>query len=117
SAPAASSVSAISCCGISPIRNSISQKPCGRSFRPRTCKPPWLISACARAVSAKLQRRSRRRLMLRARVITGCILGALLLLGLFLLPAFWAVLAFGLVFIIGAWEGAGFGALRKPFPA
>jgi phosphatidate cytidylyltransferase len=41
-------------------------------------------------------------------------LGALLLLGLFLLPPFWAVLAFGVVFIIGAWEWAGFGALRNP---
>ena len=51
--------------------------------------------------------------MLKTRVITGCILGALLLLGLFLLPPFWAVLAFGLVFTIGAWEWAGFGALRK----
>jgi phosphatidate cytidylyltransferase len=37
-----------------------------------------------------------------------------LLLGLFLLPAFWAVLAFGVVFTIGAWEWAGFGALRAP---
>ena len=45
-------------------------------------------------------------------MLTGCILGALLLLGLFLLPPFWAVLAFGLVFTIGAWEWAGFGALR-----
>lgn len=52
--------------------------------------------------------------MLKTRVITGLILGALLLLGLFLLPPFWAVLAFALVFIIGAWEWAGFGALRKP---
>ena len=52
--------------------------------------------------------------MLRTRVLTGCILGALLLLGLFLLPAFWAVLAFGVVFTIGAWEWAGFGALRTP---
>jgi phosphatidate cytidylyltransferase len=51
--------------------------------------------------------------MLRTRVLTGCILGALLLLGLFLLPPFWAVLAFGLVFVIGAWEWAGFGALRS----
>src|ERR1700689_1713518 len=50
--------------------------------------------------------------MLKTRVLTGCILGALLLLGLFLLPPVWAVLAFGLVFIIGAWEWAGFGALR-----
>jgi phosphatidate cytidylyltransferase len=50
--------------------------------------------------------------MLKTRIITGCILGALLLLGLFLLPPFWAVLAFGAVFSIGAWEWAGFGALR-----
>jgi phosphatidate cytidylyltransferase len=47
-------------------------------------------------------------------VLTGCILGGLLLLGLFLLPPKWAVLAFGAVFTIGAWEWAGFGALRKP---
>src|SRR6185437_3442909 len=52
--------------------------------------------------------------MLRTRIVTGCILGALLLLGLFLLPRFWAVLAFGVVFTVGAWEWAGFGALRSP---
>jgi phosphatidate cytidylyltransferase len=52
--------------------------------------------------------------MLRTRVLTGCALGVLLLLGLFLLPPLWAVLAFGLVFTIGAWEWAGFGALRGP---
>jgi phosphatidate cytidylyltransferase len=51
--------------------------------------------------------------MLRTRVITGCVLGSVLLLGLFLLPPLWAVLAFGLVFTIGAWEWAGFGALRR----
>jgi phosphatidate cytidylyltransferase len=50
--------------------------------------------------------------MLRTRVLTGCILGALLLLGLFLLPPLWAVLTFGLVFSIGAWEWTGFGMLR-----
>jgi len=50
--------------------------------------------------------------VLRTRVITGCILGALLLLGLFLLPPHWAVLAFGAVFAVGAWEWAGFAALR-----
>jgi len=50
--------------------------------------------------------------MLRTRVLTGCILGAVLLLGIFLLPPFWAVLAFGAVFTIGAWEFAAFGALR-----
>jgi phosphatidate cytidylyltransferase len=52
--------------------------------------------------------------MLKIRVLTGSVLGALLLLGLFLLPPLWAVLAFGLVFTIGAWEWAGFGALRGP---
>ena len=52
--------------------------------------------------------------MLRTRVLTGCILGALLLLGLFLLPPFWAILAFGAVFTLGAWEWAGFGGLRTP---
>jgi phosphatidate cytidylyltransferase len=50
--------------------------------------------------------------MLRTRVLTGFILGALLLLGLFLLPPLWAVLTFGLVFSIGAWEWTGFGMLR-----
>src|ERR1700736_4134302 len=50
--------------------------------------------------------------MLRTRVITGSVLGALLLLGIFLLPPPWAVAAFGLVFTFGAWEWAGFGALR-----
>ncbi len=50
--------------------------------------------------------------MLKTRILTGCILGALLLLGLFLLPPFWAVLAFGAVFTLGAWEWAGFGMLR-----
>jgi phosphatidate cytidylyltransferase len=53
--------------------------------------------------------------MLRTRVLTGSILGALLLLGIFLLPPFSAVLAFGAIFAIGAWEWAGFGALRSPF--
>ena len=53
--------------------------------------------------------------MLRTRVLTGLILGALLLLGIFLLPPFWAVLAFGAIFTIGAWEWAGFGALLSPF--
>jgi phosphatidate cytidylyltransferase len=50
--------------------------------------------------------------MLKTRILTGCILGTLLLLGLFLLPPFWAVLAFGAVFTVGAWEWAGFGMLR-----
>jgi len=53
--------------------------------------------------------------MLRTRVLTGLILGALLLLGIFLLPPFSAVLAFGVLFTIGAWEWAGFGALRSRF--
>jgi phosphatidate cytidylyltransferase len=50
--------------------------------------------------------------MLKTRVITGCILGALLLAILFLLPPLWTVLAWGLIFVIGGWEWAGFGGLR-----
>ena len=49
--------------------------------------------------------------MLRTRILTGMILGALLLLGLFRLPPLWAVAAFGAVFTLAAWEWAGFGAL------
>jgi phosphatidate cytidylyltransferase len=49
--------------------------------------------------------------MLRTRVITGSVLGGLLLLGLFLLPPLQSILAFGAVFTLGAWEWAGFGAL------
>jgi len=45
-------------------------------------------------------------------VITGCILGALLLSVLFLLPPMWTVLCFGALFTVGAWEWAGFGALH-----
>jgi phosphatidate cytidylyltransferase len=54
--------------------------------------------------------------MLRTRILTGCTLGALLLLGIFLLPPCWAVLAWAAVFSIGAWEWAGFGSLRGLFP-
>jgi phosphatidate cytidylyltransferase len=52
--------------------------------------------------------------MLRTRIVTGLILGALLLLGLFQLPKAWAVVAFGVVFTLAAWEWAGFGALAAP---
>jgi phosphatidate cytidylyltransferase len=52
--------------------------------------------------------------MLRTRVLTAAVLACILLAGLFLLPPPWAVLAFGMVFTIGAWEWAGFGALRAP---
>jgi phosphatidate cytidylyltransferase len=51
--------------------------------------------------------------VLKVRVITGLILGALLLGGLFLLPPPWTVMAFALVFMIGAWEWAGFGGLSS----
>jgi phosphatidate cytidylyltransferase len=50
--------------------------------------------------------------MLRTRVITAAVLACLLLTGLFLLAPAWTVLAFGLVFTMGAWEWAGFGGLR-----
>jgi hypothetical protein len=50
--------------------------------------------------------------MLKTRVITGLILGALLLAILFLLSPLWTVMAWGLIFVIGGWEWAGFGGLR-----
>jgi phosphatidate cytidylyltransferase len=50
--------------------------------------------------------------MLRTRIITAAVLACILLAGLFLLPAPWPVLGFGAVFTIGAWEWAGFAALR-----
>jgi phosphatidate cytidylyltransferase len=52
--------------------------------------------------------------MLKVRIVTGLILGAILLLGLFMLPRPWAVTAFGAVFSLAAWEWAGFGALKEP---
>jgi phosphatidate cytidylyltransferase len=52
--------------------------------------------------------------MLRTRILTAAVLACILLAGLFLLPQAWAVLAFGAVFTVGAWEWAGFGALRAP---
>jgi phosphatidate cytidylyltransferase len=51
--------------------------------------------------------------MLRTRIVTAVILACILLAGLFLLPPPWAVLGFGAVFTIGAWEWAAFGALRS----
>lgn len=50
--------------------------------------------------------------MLRTRILTAIVLACILLAGLFLLPAPWAVLGFGVVFTIGAWEWGGFGALH-----
>jgi phosphatidate cytidylyltransferase len=54
--------------------------------------------------------------MLKTRILTGCLLGLALLAGLFLLPARWAVFAFGIVFTVGAWEWAGFGGIGAPLP-
>jgi phosphatidate cytidylyltransferase len=51
--------------------------------------------------------------VLRTRIITGLILGALLLTGIFMLPRLWAVLSFAAVFTIGAWEWGGFGGLAS----
>jgi phosphatidate cytidylyltransferase len=50
--------------------------------------------------------------MLRTRILTAVVLSCILLAGLFLLPPPGAVVAFGAVFTIGAWEWSGFGALR-----
>jgi phosphatidate cytidylyltransferase len=52
--------------------------------------------------------------MLKTRILTGCLLGVALLAGLFLLPADWAVFAFGIVFTVGAWEWASFGGIGAP---
>jgi phosphatidate cytidylyltransferase len=54
--------------------------------------------------------------MLRTRILTAAVLACLLLAGLYLLPPPWAVLAFGAVFTIGAWEWGAFGALRGTVP-
>ncbi len=54
--------------------------------------------------------------MLRLRIFTASILACLLLVGLFLLPPQWTVLAFGAVFTFGAWEWAGFGGLHAAAP-
>ena len=50
--------------------------------------------------------------MLRTRVLTAAVLTGILLAGLFLPPPQWSVAGFGVVFTMGAWEWAGFGALR-----
>jgi phosphatidate cytidylyltransferase len=51
--------------------------------------------------------------MLRLRILTAAILGCVLLTGLFLLEPHWTILAFGAVWVIGAWEWAGFGGLNS----
>src|SRR6266481_1533278 len=53
-----------------------------------------------------------RSLMLSTRIFTAAILTCSVLAGLFLLPPPGAVLAIGAAFTVGAWEWAGFGALR-----
>ncbi len=50
--------------------------------------------------------------MLKTRVLTACVLGLVLLAGLFLVPPRAAATAFGVVFAIGAWEWAGFAGLE-----
>ncbi|MEP6885024.1 MAG: phosphatidate cytidylyltransferase [Gammaproteobacteria bacterium] len=54
--------------------------------------------------------------MLRTRILTAVVLACILLAGLFLLPEPWAVLGFGAVFTVGAWEWGGFGDLRGAMP-
>jgi phosphatidate cytidylyltransferase len=55
--------------------------------------------------------------MLKLRILTASILGCMLLVGLFLVKPEWTVWAFGAVFVLGAWEWAGFGALRPAMRA
>jgi phosphatidate cytidylyltransferase len=54
--------------------------------------------------------------MLRTRILTAAVLACLLLAGLYLLSPPRAVLAFGAVFTIGAWEWGAFGGLRATVP-
>ncbi len=51
--------------------------------------------------------------MLRLRILTAAILGGVLLTGLFLVAPRWTILAFGVVWLVGSWEWAGFGGLRR----
>lgn len=51
--------------------------------------------------------------MLKLRIVTACILGCMLLGGLFLLNPDWMALGFGVVLTAGAWEWAGFGGLQS----
>jgi len=50
--------------------------------------------------------------MLRVRILTASLLGAALLVSLFLLPSQWTVWVFAVVLSMAAWEWAGFGAIR-----
>jgi phosphatidate cytidylyltransferase len=52
--------------------------------------------------------------MLKVRIVTACILGCMLLAGLFLLDPDWTAFGFGIVLTAGAWEWAGFGGLQSP---
>ena len=51
--------------------------------------------------------------MLKVRIVTACILGCMLLAGLFLLDPDWTAFGFGIVLTAGAWEWAGFGGLQS----
>jgi len=51
--------------------------------------------------------------MLRLRIVTACILGCVLLAGLYLLKPDWTAFGFGAVLTAGAWEWAGFGGLQS----
>ena len=51
--------------------------------------------------------------MLRVRILTASVLGAALLVSLFLLPPRSTVLIFAAALVLAAWEWAGFGALRS----
>jgi len=51
--------------------------------------------------------------MLRVRILTASLLGAALLVSLFLLPAPWTVLVFAAVMTLAAWEWCGFGGVRS----
>jgi len=51
--------------------------------------------------------------MLKLRILTALILGCVLLTGLFMLEPRWTILAFGVVWLAGAWEWAAFGGVHS----
>ncbi len=53
--------------------------------------------------------------MLKIRVLTAALLSGFLLTAMFVLPARFVVLIYGLICAAGAWEWSGFGALRGTF--
>src|ERR1017187_6149621 len=88
SAPAASSASAISCCGKWPTPSCISLTLCGRPSTARHCRQPSIpIRRASAALAEPVNSCKKAMPMLKQRVITAIILLLLFLSALFMLPA------------------------------